>query len=162
MDEIALRLRVEQFLAAYTACLDDDRLEEWPALFTEHCVYKVIPYENVAQHLPVALMFGDSQAMLRDRVTAHRRANLYAPHRYRHLLGPLRVREAPAENTVEVRANLAVYRTMLDPADYGRSELFAVGEYQDRLVWEQGQLRVREKIVVVDTAKIPTLLVTPL
>lgn len=162
MDEAALRLRVEQFLAAYTACLDEDRLEEWPALFTERCIYKVIPYENVAQNLPVALMFGDSRAMLRDRVTAHRRANLFAPHRYRHLLGPPRLWEAAAESTIVMRANFAVYRTMLDPADYGRSELFAVGEYQDRLVWEQEQLRLREKIVVVDTAKIPTLLVTPL
>jgi len=162
MEAAAQRAQIEQFLAEYAAAIDEDRLEQWPEFFTERCLYQIIPYENFSQGLPVALMFADSRAMLRDRVTAHRKANVFAPQRYRHLIGPLRVIGEEEEGAIVVRANYAVYRTMLDAANYGRSELFSVGVYHDRLIREQGRLLLREKVVVVETARIATLLVTPL
>lgn len=161
MTPAELRAQIEQLDAEYAACIDEDRLEQWPDFFTERCLYRIIPYENFSQGLPVALMFADSRAMLHDRVTAHRHANVFAPHRYRHIIGPPRIM-AETDGAILVQTNYAVYRTMLDAADYGRSELYSVGVYHDRIVREQGQLRLSEKIVVVDTARIPTLLVTPL
>jgi len=55
-----------------------------------------------------------------------------------------------------------VFRTALDPIDYGSSEVFSVGEYRDWIVIVDGIARFREKTVVVDTCKIHTLLATPL
>jgi anthranilate 1,2-dioxygenase small subunit len=161
MEASELRTQIEDLMAAYVECLDSDQLEQWPDFFTEHCVYKVIPYENAALGMPIPLMYGDSRGMLRDRVVAHRNANFFAPHLYRHLVG--RVRIVGEENgVISTRANYAVFRTMLDPSDYGRSELFSVGVYQDKIVFEGDKPRLQEKIVVVDTSQIPTLLVTPL
>ena len=51
---------------------------------------------------------------------------------------------------------------MLDPINYGSSELYSVGSYQDTLIIEQGVARFREKKVLVDTARVLSLLVTPL
>ena len=41
MDDLAIRLGVHELLAEYAERIDDDRLEEWPDLFTEQCRYLV-------------------------------------------------------------------------------------------------------------------------
>ncbi len=161
MDKYALRCAVEELLADYAACLDNDRLEEWPEFFTDPCLYQVIPRENQEQALPIALIYCDSRGMLRDRVTAHRQANIYGPHVYRHLISNVRVTEG-ADGAVTASAAYAVLRTALDPVQYGHTMVYSAGEYRDVLVWENGHLKLREKTVVVDTCRIDSLLVTPL
>jgi anthranilate 1,2-dioxygenase small subunit len=161
MDKYVLRGAVEELLAAYAQCLDADKLEEWPDFFTDPCLYQVIPRENDAQGLPIALIYCDSRGMLRDRVVAHRQANIYGPHAYRHLISNIRMNER-ADGAVTVHATYAVLRTLLDPVRYGSTEVYSAGEYRDVLVWVDGQLKVREKTVVVDTCRIDSLLVTPL
>jgi anthranilate 1,2-dioxygenase small subunit len=99
--------------------------------------------------------------MLRDRVVAHRKANIYAPHAYRHMVSSLNVSHQD-DGTVCTSANYVVYRTMLDSVNYGHTEVFSVGEYRDVIVIENGAAKFREKTVVVDTARILSLLVTPL
>jgi anthranilate 1,2-dioxygenase small subunit len=152
---------VEELLAAYVTAIDDGDLERWPEFFTADCVYRIVPRENDALNLPLAIMSCSSRAALMDRIAAYRKANLFAPHAYRHMLGPVRLR---GEDKLEIgaRTNYAVFRTALDPIDYGTSEVFSVGEYRDRIVVVDGVARFREKTVVIDTCKIHTLLATPL
>ena len=161
MENTELREQIEELTDAYVDCLDSDRVEEWPDFFSERCIYKVVPYENAALAMPIPIMFGDSRGMLRDRVVAHRNANFFAPHLYRHLVGRVRIIER-GNGAIATRANYAVFRTMLDPSDYGRSELFSVGVYQDVIVFDGGKPRFKEKIVLMDNSQVPTLLVTPL
>jgi anthranilate 1,2-dioxygenase small subunit len=161
MDARELRFAVEELLHAYVHCIDADRLEDWPEFFTDPCLYRVIPRENADQGLPIAVMYCDSKGMLRDRVVAHRQANIYAPHLYRHTVSAVRV-TGQNGNAVTAEANYVVYRTMLDPVDYGSSELFSVGAYHDTIVIDNGTAKFREKIVLLDTARILSLLVTPL
>jgi anthranilate 1,2-dioxygenase small subunit len=161
MQHRELRDAVEELLHAYVQCIDDDRLEEWPAFFTENCVYRIVPRENVEQGLPIALMSCDSRGMLQDRVVAHRKANLFAPHVYRHLVSAIRV-TSQNDGIVTVRSNYAVFRTSLDPVHYGTTEVYSVGEYRDKVVFVDGAARFQERIVIVDTSRIQSLLVTPL
>ena len=156
-----LRDAGEDLLHAYVHCIDDDRLEEWPEFFTEHCLYKIVPRENADLQLPIALMLCDSRAMLRDRVVAHRHANLFAPHYYRHLVSAVRM-TGQADGVIAVEANYVVFRTMADPIHYGETEVFSVGKYLDKIVFVDGQAQFQEKIVLVDTCRIQSLLVTPL
>ena len=44
----------------------------------------------------------------------------------------------------------------------GVSRLFSVGRYLDRVVFDNGAPRFREKLVIADTSSIPTLLATPI
>jgi anthranilate 1,2-dioxygenase small subunit len=155
------RQAIEELLAASVTAIDDDQLEAWLDFFADDCAYRIIPRENHAANLPLAIINCDSKLALADRVSAYRKANLYAPHAYRHMLGPVRITETGA-NQFQARTNYAVFRTALDPIDYGTSEVFSVGEYRDRIVIDGGLARFREKIVVVDTCKIHTLLATPL
>ena len=152
---------IEELLAAYVTAIDDGELERWPDFFTEDCLYRIVPRENDALNLPLAIMSCNSRAALADRVASYRKANLFAPHAYRHMLGPVRIRNG-GDHQVDARTNYAVFRTALDPVDYGTSEVFSVGEYRDTIVIVDGIARFREKTVVVDTCKIHTLLATPL
>jgi anthranilate 1,2-dioxygenase small subunit len=161
MDKYALRYAVEDLLHAYAQCIDADKLEEWPDFFTESCLYQVIPRENTEQGLPIALIYCDSRGMLRDRVVAQRQANIYGLHAYRHLVSGIRIL-GQENGFIRVHANYAVFRTLLDPVQYGRTEVYSTGEYRDQVVLVDGQAKFTEKIVVVDTCRIDSLLVTPL
>jgi anthranilate 1,2-dioxygenase small subunit len=156
-----LRSAVEDLIHAYVQCIDDDRLEEWPDFFTEDCLYQIIPRENTDQGLPIAVMYCDSRGMLQDRVVAHRKANLFAPHLYRHLVSALRVTDQD-KGMVTARSNYAVFRTALDPINYGTTEVYSVGEYRDKIFFVDGVAKFQERIVIVDTSRIQSLLVTPL
>jgi anthranilate 1,2-dioxygenase small subunit len=152
---------VEDLLHAYVQCIDDDRLEAWPEFFTEDCLYQIAPRENADQGLPIALMYCDGRGMLQDRVVAHRQANLFAPHLYRHLVSAIRI-TGQDNGVVAVRANYAVFRTAVDPIHYGATEVYSVGEYRDKVVFVDGAAKFKEKTVIADTSRIQSLLVTPL
>ena len=161
MDLREIRFAVEELLSAYALCIDEDRLEKWPEFFTEDCLYQAVPRENADQGLSIALMYCDSRGMLQDRVIAHRKANLYAPHTYRHLVNILQVTRLDG-GLVAARSNYAVFRTSLDPVHYGVSDLYSVGEYRDTIVLADGVAKFKEKTVIVDTSRVQSLLVTPL
>jgi len=125
--------------------------------FVDGCVYKIIPRENADANLPVAVMFCDSKGMMRDRIVALRKANIYAPHFYRHIISNLRI--VGEENDVLlVETNYVVFQTLLD----GETKIYQAGKYQDKIVEQDGKLKFKEKICVFDTYRIPTLLVTPI
>ena len=143
--------------ADYARAIDDDRLEDWPAFFTETCLYKITSADNVRQGLEVGVVYADSRAMLRDRVAALREANVYERQSYRHLVG-LPAILGEEDGAVRAETPFLVVRTMRD----GRMDLFATGRYADALVEEEGALRFRERVVICDSSRFDTLLAIPL
>jgi 3-phenylpropionate/cinnamic acid dioxygenase small subunit len=157
MDELAVRLGVHELIGAYVDCIDEDRLEAWPDMFVEQCRYLVISRSNHAAGLRQGVMYAASRGMLLDRVFALRRANIFEPHRYRHVVGPIRVQSV--ENGVAVaHSNFIAARIMHD----GVTSLFATGRYLDRIDVSGEPYRFIERIVVLDSEKIDTLLAIPL
>ncbi len=157
MSQQPLRYEVEELIHAYVQCIDDNELESWPDFFTAACVYKVIPRENADLGLPVAVMFCDSKGMLRDRIVALRKANIYAPHFYRHLVSNVRVL-GEENGVIRAQTNYVVFQTLLD----GETRIYNAGKYLDQIVRVDGQLRFKEKLCVFDTNRIQTLMVTPI
>ena len=95
--------------------------------------------------------------MLEDRIGALREANKYNIHTDRHLIGlPRLVGGDRAEALIE--AAFAVYQTDQE----GETRLFATGLYRDRIVSEVGSVKFRDKLVLLDTFAVPSLLATPL
>ena len=88
---IELQFKIQDLNARYVEAIDDDRLEAWPDFFRDNGIYKVTTAENVAQGLPIGLMYATSRAMLRDRIKALRQANVYEAQRYRHVLAAPRL-----------------------------------------------------------------------
>ena len=161
MIDVETRALIDDLNAAYAACIDSDRLEEWPHFFADPCLYQIVPRENCDANLPQAIVRCDSQGMLKDRIVAHREANIFGPHVYRHIIGRAHVIDEH-DATIETRTNYAVYRTWLDSVNYGKSELFNVGEYRDRFIMKDQRALILERTVVADTSRIDSLLVTPL
>ena len=155
--EVALRLELQDLYTAYAAALDTDALERWPEFFTEYCHYRITSADNYEAGMPLGLIYASSQAMLRDRVSALREANIYEPQRYRHLIANLAIAEDERQ-TVDVTANFLVVRTMQD----GAMTLFAAGRYVDQVVPTTAGWRFSRKIVVLDSRRIDTLLAIPL
>jgi anthranilate 1,2-dioxygenase small subunit len=152
-----LQYRVENLLARYVLAIDEDRLEAWPELFVDDCVYKLWAKENADRGLPVAAIFCDSKGMLIDRVVSLRNANIYEKHGYRHIVSSVLI-DAISGDCIEVRSNYVVYRTRTN----GRTELYNAGIYRDKIVSIGGDLFFKEKIAVFDTNIIDALLATPI
>ena len=158
VDDLALRVRVEDFMLDYAHAIDDLDLHAWPRFFAEDARYKIIIRENFEAGLPMGVMYCDSAGMMRDRVLALETANIYEPHTYSHVLGRSRLKRS-AEGGLHARTNFIVTRTMQE----GRMETFAVGKYLDRIaVASDGALRFTERLVVLDSRRIDILLVFPL
>jgi anthranilate 1,2-dioxygenase small subunit/terephthalate 1,2-dioxygenase oxygenase component beta subunit len=98
--------------------------------------------------------------MLRDRVRALRDANVYEAQRYRHVVGvPLIAADAAdGEGVVAAQTSFMVARIM----HTGETALFATGRYHDRIVLSGGATRFAEKLVILDSRLIDTLLAIPL
>jgi 3-phenylpropionate/cinnamic acid dioxygenase small subunit len=143
--------------AQYGALLDAAAYDEWLALFAPSCSYHIVPRENHERGLPAALVFCDSRAVLEDRIRALIEANKFNIHSDRHLIGLPRLLGREAGGLV-AEAPFAVYQTDQE----GESRLFATGLYRDRLAVREGALKFRDKLILLDSFAVPSLLSTPL
>jgi anthranilate 1,2-dioxygenase small subunit len=155
--EMVRRLELDALYADYAHCLDNDALEEWPDFFTDDCGYRITSAENFEAGLPIGIVYATSKGMLVDRIMALRKANIYEPQRYRHLIGAIKI-GAEEHGVLPVVANLIVVRIMQD----GAMILFAAGRYVDRLVRRGEAWKFARKDVVLDSRQIDTLLAIPL
>lgn len=150
------RAAIFDLLAEYGALLDATHYDEWLGLFATQCRYNVMPREDHEQGLEAGLIFCDSRAMLEDRIMALREANKYNIHNDRHLIGLPRL---IGPDGLSIEAPFAVYQTDQE----GATRLFATGLYRDRFeIAAGGALKIRDKLVLLDTFAVPTLLATPL
>src|SRR5580693_5740699 len=123
-----VRLGINELIAAYADCIDDDRLEEWPDFFVDDCRYLITDRESHEAGLRHGVIYCASRGMLVDRVTSLRRVLMFEAHRYRHLVGPTRILSLDG-GVAEARSNFFATRIMHD----GDTSLFATGRYLDRI-----------------------------
>ena len=154
--EIATQLAIEHLLTRYVHALDDDCLEDWPGFFTEQGRYRITTLENHRQGLPLCIVQADSRAMMRDRISALRHANIYEAQSYRHTVSATLVRPL-GDKGFEAISNFSVVRIMQD----GASVLFATGRYVDRIS-KAGNPLFEDKLVILDSRRIDTLLAIPI
>jgi anthranilate 1,2-dioxygenase small subunit len=156
VEEMMLWYEMHRLQERYVSLIDTDRLEEWPGLFTEDCVYEIVPKENSDLGLPIGIMHCFGRAMLCDRITSLRKANVFEPHTYRHLTSGLEI-EPLRVDTVEMQSNYVVVQTLTN----GESSVYQAGRYFDRVVRTAQGWRYQRKRAVYDTSRVQTLLVTP-
>lgn len=154
MDAFALIGRAQ---ASYVRAIDDGPLEEWPEHFTADAFYKVTTADNHRRGLPAGVIWADNQAMLRDRISALREANIYEPHAYRHLLGQPAILSEDGDTITSETSFLVVRIT-----GGGQTDLFASGRYLDEYRIADGRALLSRRVVVCDSSRTDTLLVLPL
>lgn len=154
-DPVSLQLAVERLHARYAHALDADRLEEWPQFFTESGRYRIATAENEERGLPLAVLYAEGRAMMRDRIQSLRHANIYEPQRYRHMISAVLVEPVDA-GVVRSIAHFVVIRIMQG----GETVIFASGRYVDRI--DLREMQYEERVVICDSRRFDTLLAIPL
>jgi salicylate 5-hydroxylase small subunit len=157
LERIELRLEVEELYAAYCACLDVPRYEQWPDFFTDDCVYRLVPRENHEAGLPLATLSFESKAMLKDRVYGITHTLFHAPYYQRHIVSGIQVLES-GEHGMRIESNYLVLRTKRNELP----ELFNIGRYLDRVVRTGQGLRFAEKHCIFDSELIPNSIIYPI
>jgi p-cumate 2,3-dioxygenase subunit beta len=150
LTDLSLRLQVEDFLYYEAGLLDDWKLDEWLALFTDDCRY-VVPSTDLPDGSPDrdVVLIDDNLERLAGRITrmksrfAHRE---YPWSRTRHLVTNVRA-VASDTDEIEVRANFCVYRFRGNVSVY-------VGQYRYRLVRHDDGFRIRYREAVLDNERL--------
>ena len=157
LSDATILARIDDLNRRYGHMIDDGDLENWPGLFVEDGLYKITTRWNYENNMPAGLMLCHSRAMMEDRISALRTANVYEPHNYRHLIDLPLLTDSTGDAII-VQTSFVVFRIMQS----GASEIFSTGKYLDRLVDLNGGLKFQERIVVCDSERIDTMIVIPL
>lgn len=157
MDDLMIRLELSALQDRYVSIIDNDRMEEWPGLFTEDCFYQIISKENEDLGLPAPIMHCDNAAMLRDRVVALRNANIFEQPIYRHCLSGLEWTR-DADGGFRTQTSYVVVNT----SQAGQSSIYQAGRYVDHVVRTPEGLRFKSKRCIYDTSRVQTLLAYPI
>jgi len=150
-------LEIQALYTRYADLIDEGPLAEWPMLFTEDAIFKIVTRENVDRGWALALMSCDSRAAIEDRAYAIENLSMTIPRRYRHLISGIAAAPHGADKW-NVTANFAVFETI----EGQPTAAFAAGRYKDVIARENGTLRFKEKISITDAASIKNSLVFPL
>ena len=154
--EIVLWFDLYRLQERYVTVIDSDRLEEWPELFTDDGIYEIVPKENADLGLSIGIMHCLGRPMMRDRIVSLRKANVFESHTYRHMTSGLEFKQVDADS-IDMQSHYVVVQTLTD----GESRVYQAGRYLDRIVRTADGWRYQRKRAVYDTARVPTLLVTP-
>ena len=151
------RTALHAFYISYFETLDDGRLETWPNFFIDDCLYQIIPRENYDAGYQLCTMQADSKGMLVDRVQGILKTQMFAPRYCRRFHSGLRITGHDG-GEIRVRQNVLVIQTLLNKP----SEILVCGVGRDLLVNDgSGELKFKERILVIDTEMIPNSLIYP-
>ena len=87
--------QVQRLQERYVSVLDTGRLEEWLELFTEDCLYEIVPRENVDHVPPGGVMRCFGRPRLRDGVAAAALRKVTTRTPGKASLGQLFIRKSP-------------------------------------------------------------------
>ena len=149
------RQAVEDFLYHEAALLDAWKLDEWLALLTGDCVYRV-PSNDAPGGDPAATLYliADDLARIRGRVARLKdpHAHVEFPHsRTRRMISNVRI-TGRAGDEMSVEANFVVHRFRRDE----RVSAF-VGQYRYRLRMVEGLVKIASREAILDAEELGSL-----
>jgi anthranilate 1,2-dioxygenase small subunit len=151
-----LHFEIERLNSEYARVLDGERFEEFPELFVDDCLYRVVPRENHLLGLPIAVIHCESKGMIKDRVYAARESTMAEPRTLRHFITNIHILEA-GDDVIRAEANVLLVQTMINRM----TEIVLSGFYLDRIVRSDGRLLFKERLCVYDSLLLPTSLIAP-
>lgn len=151
-----LKLQVCELYDQYYAALDDEDYKTWLSLFQPEALYRVVTRENWDMGLPISTIKCEGTKMLEDRVAAIDRTMMFAPRAYRRFYSSVIVNHASGE--LSARSSFLTVQTETDKA----TEAAFTGLALDKFSLEEGQLKLTERICILDTEMLPNSLIYPL
>ncbi|MBS1885583.1 MAG: 3-phenylpropionate/cinnamic acid dioxygenase subunit beta [Actinobacteria bacterium] len=153
------RLAVSDFLVAEAAALDERRFEDWLGLFTDDVTYvapvRVTRRSGSPDVVDEITYFDEDKQSLTLRVKRLLTDVAWAedpPSMTRRFVSNIRIIPIPDEEELTVKNNLLLFRSRGDEGTYD----LIVGEREDRLREEGGELRICRRRAVLDQAALGT------
>lgn len=143
--------------AEYASVVDLGDWDRWTEMFTEECIYKIQPRENYDRGFPLATLAFESKGMLKDRVYGIRETLFHDPYYQRHVVGPVLIRSATAEE-IEAEVNYAVFRTKPNELP----TVFNIGRYLDRIRRTPEGLKFSARLCIYDSEMIANSIIYPI
>jgi anthranilate 1,2-dioxygenase small subunit len=159
MTDLQLVAKTQDFLFEYAACLDEERFEDWTALFDpDGCTYEILSRENHDLNLPAPIMGCYSYGMVKDRVHMLIKNTLTYRHMYMHRqVSNVRARRSEG-GLIHATAGLVVHQS----DEEGVSSIYMIARYRAQLKDTDGTFRIQKMGVIVDSFGIDTMLAVPL
>jgi 3-phenylpropionate/cinnamic acid dioxygenase small subunit len=151
-----LHFEIERLNSEYARILDNERFDEFPELFVEDCLYRVVPRENHLLGLPIAVIHCESKGMVKDRVIAARESTMAEPRTLRHFITNIRILET-GDEAIRAEANVLIVQTMINRM----TEIVLSGFYLDCIVRSDDRLLFKERLCIYDSLLLPTSLIAP-
>jgi len=150
---------IQKLQARYCRALDKKDMDAWLSTFARDGRYELLPADNVAQGLPMALMLDDTFERLQDRVTYITKVwqGTFEDYQTRHFVQEI---EAVQEDDklYRVESNVSVFFT----GDEGDTKILASGVYEDLIRIEGEKAAFVQKRVIIDTFVPPRYIVYPI
>lgn len=151
------RNEIEELIYEYCQIVDNGDITKWPDFFTDNGSYYVYARDNYDRGLPVAFIMDDHKGKIKDRVTLIEKIWTYNFVYQRHQVSNILIKETE-DHKLSCSANFSIYTTTRE----GKTDLFAVGRYEDILVFEDNKPKIEQRKVILDTYTLPSYFVYPL
>ncbi|MBS1878947.1 MAG: 3-phenylpropionate/cinnamic acid dioxygenase subunit beta [Actinobacteria bacterium] len=155
--DLETRLAVSDFLIAEAAALDERRFEDWLELFTDDVEYvapvRVTRRSGTPDIVDEITYFDENKQSLGLRVKRLLTDVAWAedpPSMTRRFVSNIRI--TPGDGELAVKNNLLLFRSRGDSGAYD----LIVGEREDALREEGGELRICRRRAVIDQAALGT------
>ena len=148
---------IDDLQIRYIRALDRKDLQAWLALFAKDGQYFVIPSDNEASGLPIALMMDDCYERLVDRVSYVTKVWSFDDYQMRHFVQRTHV-EPAGDGGFAVESNFNVFYTN----QLGQPAILAIGRYEDVVAIDGDTASFRKKRVIIDNFLLPMNIVYPL
>ena len=151
-----LHRQCEQLIFSWARAIDEDRVEAIAEMLEPDGRYSVKSRFNHDRNLPLAVIDAHSAAQLRDRILSMRKANVYQPQCYRHILSGVELLDTDQDGCLNVRHNFLIIRTMELSGDM---KVFASGQTQDKISIHPDGAKFKERLFLFDSRVVETLMV---
>lgn len=147
-DAVLLRLQVEDLLYQEADLLDQWRLDEWLALYTDDAHYYVPPSDvdgDTADPDTALFYIADDHVRMRERVIRLGKIGAHSEHphsKVRHIVSNVRTHREG--DVIHARSSFIVYRSKDITSDA------FVGHYLHQIIEVAGSLKIARKTCVLD------------
>jgi len=155
--DLDTRQQIVELNAAYAACLDDGRYDEWPAFFVDDGWYRIVARENYERGLPLSILSLKGVPMMKDRIYGISSTIFHAPYYQTHIIGPSII-TAGDDGQYNVASSYVVYRTKRDMTP----DVLSVGKFLDVVDRRDGKFKFRRKFCIFDNDTIPNSIIYPI
>jgi 3-phenylpropionate/cinnamic acid dioxygenase small subunit len=152
---------IELLYTMYAEALDDGDVTRWPSFFADDLpLYRITTRENLERGMELCFVLCEGQAMLRDRAVALQKTVMHRRRLQRRIISGVRLLSFDGLDGegVKARATFALFEALGDEP----SKLIVCGRSADVIVRQGSELKIKDRLCVVDSRVVPDSLVFPI